>query len=496
MQSKFFLLFSIFTSLSLLSCGGGSSSPAPTSLSISASGSATVLAKDSTLAFTANEAAVTWSVVGGDVNGTISASGVYTPPAVLPENTRVTIQAQEGSETATASINLYAGSTLHFATTPTKLNTTSYSNTAISSVLLYSMNDNQIAVGGSDLHLLPTWTDYAGSSDVSLRIRQQRHMADFSSEENLSAGLTVKQTAGAVELDANLNPVVLSLDLTPSVSLGLGFQKSSNGGETFTHVSTFPVTPLSYHASPNFHIDANNVYHVTYTETASPPTGKLYYSQSSDAGLTWSTPLEIGTPGSRRLKAQVLAQDSKINICYTEIEEGPPVKSHAYFISSSNGGASFSSPVRVNELDLAIQCRMAISPSGDIYVAYSDTNNLYVAKSVDAGLTFTQRTKVSDAVYNNPFAFFGFTIDALGRITVGWTADLNSDSSIESILFSRSVDGGLTFSANSEIYPSASREHSFITGMVNDAAGRIYLLYLDGGITVSGSYDIYYSKAE
>jgi hypothetical protein len=67
-------------------------------------------------------ATFTWTVSGGSANGTITAGGVYTAPASIPNPSTVTITATEGSGTAdtgTATINITAAQGV--AVTPTAL---------------------------------------------------------------------------------------------------------------------------------------------------------------------------------------------------------------------------------------------------------------------------------------------------------------------------------------------------------------------------------------
>jgi hypothetical protein len=106
----------------LLACGGGgSSSPPPPAIMVSvAPNSVSNLfpsltgAPPQTQQFSAtvqNSAnpGVTWAVTGGDANGTIDTSGLYTAPAVLPNPARVTVAATSMADTSksgTATVNL------------------------------------------------------------------------------------------------------------------------------------------------------------------------------------------------------------------------------------------------------------------------------------------------------------------------------------------------------------------------------------------------------
>src|SRR3984893_14365349 len=91
----FFLSIILFVS----ACGGGSSTAPPSSLiSVSVTASKSTVLIGQTVTFTATvtgtmNTAVTWSVSGGASNGTISATGVYTAPATVPNPAKITVTA-------------------------------------------------------------------------------------------------------------------------------------------------------------------------------------------------------------------------------------------------------------------------------------------------------------------------------------------------------------------------------------------------------------------
>lgn len=76
-------------------CGGGSSTPPP-QVSVATSPPTATVIVGQTQQFTASvsgttNTAVTWSVAGGASNGTVSATGLYTAPATVPNPAQVTV---------------------------------------------------------------------------------------------------------------------------------------------------------------------------------------------------------------------------------------------------------------------------------------------------------------------------------------------------------------------------------------------------------------------
>src|SRR6201989_2147303 len=85
-------------------CGGGGRLKKPTTVTVLVTPSAATVVVGLTQPFSATVSgttnmAVTWSVTGGDPNGTITAAGVYTAPAAVPNPATVTVVATSQADT-------------------------------------------------------------------------------------------------------------------------------------------------------------------------------------------------------------------------------------------------------------------------------------------------------------------------------------------------------------------------------------------------------------
>jgi len=98
MHRFYFLLFELAVLPLVVSCGSGTAGTVSPVISVRVSTSATSVAAGQQAQFTATvtgttNTSVTWLVVGGAADGTISASGLYTAPAVVPNPALVTVTA-------------------------------------------------------------------------------------------------------------------------------------------------------------------------------------------------------------------------------------------------------------------------------------------------------------------------------------------------------------------------------------------------------------------
>lgn len=98
MRRLYFLLFELVVLPFAVSCGGGTSGTVSPVISVHVTAGATSVAAGQNAQFMATvtgttNTSVTWLVVGGAADGAISASGLYTAPAVVPNPALVTVTA-------------------------------------------------------------------------------------------------------------------------------------------------------------------------------------------------------------------------------------------------------------------------------------------------------------------------------------------------------------------------------------------------------------------
>jgi hypothetical protein len=108
MSRAFSFAFSCLLLFILEGCGGSASSTPPSQLSVAILPQTVTLQVNGTQQFSAtvngsSNQAVTWSVVGGSANGTITASGFYTGPAAVPNPAQVKVMATSQADTTQSS---------------------------------------------------------------------------------------------------------------------------------------------------------------------------------------------------------------------------------------------------------------------------------------------------------------------------------------------------------------------------------------------------------
>ena len=483
----------------IFSCGGNSAilNITPPSVTVK---------KGQVQQFSVNMGNPTWSVVGGSNNGTIDAKGLYTPPPLLPIDPQVAVTATVGPQTVSATVNLVTGDSISFSGSALRLNTDS-SRPDDEGIANSGVIDKLAA--GSGAHLLSSiWT---GGANAHLFFNQDINpFSGFGGERDLTPSST-SALALAIELLPDQNPVILFSEQNQTKFLGSPDQGLSFGNPVVIHPPN-PSTDFQFQAA--LKTDPQGLLHVIFTEGPNsgvgffPINGSLFYTQSADGGATWSShPTMIASTGTSAVLADPdLALDSKGNIyaCYSVDSDGfgGPDKFELFLAKSTDGGATFSNVNLTNTPGSdELFCRIGFSPSGSVYLSYAGgdlgalVSNIFFIQSADGGMTFsTPKIVNSDPAGDLQFSFL--SIDPLGRIDVVWSQDTNGDQGLDSLFYSRSLDGGTAFSPNQKIAGGPPALGALGMGLRHDSAGRLHLQFasdiLDPGIGI----DVFYFEAE
>jgi hypothetical protein len=159
----------------------------------------------------------------------------------------------------------------------------------------------------------------------------------------------------------------------------------------------------------------------------------------------------------------------------------------------------------------AIGCDVKTNSSGDVFVFWPDTGSrgIYVTKSTNGGVSFGGRTKIATtfgsfdigvpsfntrrmliytyasayrtATKNNAYVVWNDLSGDAGCTTAGNEPGSNTASTCKSrIFFSRSTDGGVTWSAPSKINNQAGLNDQFNPALaVDESTGTVSIIYYD-----------------
>lgn len=254
---------------------------------------------------------------------------------------------------------------------------------------------------------------------------------------------------------------------------------------------------------------------------------QIVIQKSGDGGKNWSAGTGIGLNSPKQQDkewAVVNHLNNEIYVTWTEFDKygstNPSDKSRILFSKSVDGGLSFSTPLKLSQIegnciddDLTTEGAVpSVGVNGEIYVAWSFNNKIYFDKSVDNGNNWL----AEDIVITNQKGGWSNEIPGIGRtngmpvtavdlsnnkhrgtIYVNWTDHRNGINNTD-VFISKSKNQGKTWSKPKKVNNDKSVSHQFFTWMsVDPKTGYIYVVYYDRnqlnnlqtGVTLAVSYN-------
>jgi len=244
------------------------------------------------------------------------------------------------------------------------------------------------------------------------------------------------------------------------------FAKSSNGGNSFDSRKTLSDDSGSHFAFlSDIAVSGNNVY-VVWTDVTT--TVDIVFIKSTDGGNSFTQPIKLndGNEPNGRFP-RIAVSGSNVFVAWQDLACCPSgVDSDIFFAVSTNGGTTFSNPLNVSNNPGTLSNSPSIAASStNVYIAWSDcepngTNcKLLYTKSTNAGTSFANPVTLSGPPSSLP------DIKAFNDkvyIVYGQLHSVNNVD-IRDVFLQKSADGGTTFGSPinlSENIPNAARSQN------------------------------------
>ena len=257
----------------------------------------------------------------------------------------------------------------------------------------------------------------------------------------------------------------------------LAFTRSNNGGAAWTP-KVLVSGPGTLGGIVN--VAPNGTVLATWWSYA---TNNVMFDRSFDGGLTWGTDIRVNDiPGSAAsplpsdppvLPSMAVAPNGTVYVAYEDYRNGRPGGTangdmDIFFARSSDGGATWSPGMRVNDDTTTARQWMpdiALDPFGGIHLAWEDdrsgNHNIYYTNSTDGGATFGPNLRVTTAetpvTYTRPGDYLAIESDPNGTICIVWTDGRGADLDIYFAKLERTfpmtivtVPSGLTVSVDGQ----------------------------------------------
>ena len=293
----------------------------------------------------------------------------------------------------------------------------------------------------------------------------------------------------AVDASGNINIVWEDSGDCSFRTSNIFFSRSTDGGVTFSTPTNLSATMnTALFSVPQIAVDtAGNINVVWESDTGNLA---IWFTGSRDGGATFSAPKMVSTNTGGSLNAQIAVdKNGNINVVWEDDIAG---HSDISFSRSTDNGATFSFPMNLsNPLGSCIANsntpRIGLDIAANINVVWSNdcggNFDIFLRRSVDNGATFSSPKNLSGTpgLSGNPQLF----VDAAGNINVVW-----EESSPADIFFVRSADAGATFSSAQNLsHNSGASTNAWLTV---DAGANINVAWED---TTPGNRDILFTRS-
>ena len=205
------------------------------------------------------------------------------------------------------------------------------------------------------------------------------------------------------------------------------------------------------------------------------------------AQVAFSPPTNVSSnPGASGLSQIAVDSKGSINIVWLD---NTPGYYAVFFSRSTDGGATFSTPQNLsNDPAGSSSPQIAVDSSGNINVVWQDNTpgnyQIFFSRSSDGGATFSAPMNISNDPRGAGSPYMA--VDSGGNINAAW---VSSPTVVPSLIsFSRSSDGGATFSPPIAL----STRPSDGPQVAVDSAGNINVAWTEGH---GGPFDVAFSRS-
>jgi hypothetical protein len=267
---------------------------------------------------------------------------------------------------------------------------------------------------------------------------------------------------------------------------------------------------------------AGNYY---YFHLSNPSSGsfidRIVCQKSADGGLTWSDGTYMGLNGTKGQDKEWAVVDpvtNNIYVTWTQFDvygtSNPADSSVILFSKSTDEGSTWTTPRRINRVagdcvdsDNTVEGAVpAAGPDGEVYVAWAGPAGLVFNRSLDRGETWMDTNVfISDIPGGWDYAIPGiYRANGLpivccdisngphrGNVYINWSDQRNGLTDTD-VWFSKSTNGGLTWSSRKRVNDDPPGRQQFFTWMtVDQKTGFIYFVFYDRRAYSDNATDVY-----
>jgi len=229
----------------------------------------------------------------------------------------------------------------------------------------------------------------------------------------------------AIAVGPNSNTNVIWQDNRLAATYHIYFSKSTDNGSSFGSAVRVDDAPSGAQSNPQLAVDTNGKIHAAWSDARGSPV-KIYYSNSTDNGSTWSANVAVDSGGSGAQNFPSIALDTSNNIyvAWDDARSG----THIYIAKSANGGTSFGTSKQVDASSAAARYPWVCgSPNGNITVTWQDSRatnwDVLVRASSDGTANFGSEVNVTPSTSGTSQTYPRMAAGTDSALHLAWSDD-------------------------------------------------------------------------
>lgn len=223
-------------------------------------------------------------------------------------------------------------------------------------------------------------------------------------------------------------------------NLEIYYKKSADGGLTWgadTRLTNDPY--VSQH--PSLSVSGSNVHVVWYDDRTL--NGQIFYKHSSDAGVSWDSDKQLESDENYSKISSVASDGTNVHVVWYSLDKISGWN-NLFYTHSTDNGLSWSSPEQLTNDLTCVYPSIAVSGS-TVHLVWFDgrdgggSTEIYYKQSADGGNTWGPDTRLTN---NTGYSSYPFVTASGANVQLVWQD--NPDSKIN-IYYRKSVDNGLNW---------------------------------------------------
>jgi hypothetical protein len=300
---------------------------------------------------------------------------------------------------------------------------------------------------------------------------------------NSGAGTAGFETGPLVEVNGNIVYVVW-IDASTG-STDVYFKRSTDGGATFSGIVNLSNNPGSSE-NPKIAKSGNNLYIVWTDRTTGD--GDIYFRRSMNNGASFDSVVKLSADPHFSAEPQIAASGSNVYVVWDDIVfVNNADETKLFFKASTNNGASFGSIKTLSPAGITIETIMPqIAASGNnVYVAGNDgsedSEEIFFQRSTNGGASFSSPISINNNFEN---AILGKIVADASNVYLVWSDRSVGDNA--EVFFRKSTNNGASFGTKVNLSSNIGESEDPQMGVVGN---NVYVAWSD---STTGNSDIYF----